>query len=106
MKVKHVRVIVRRSVMEGVNLTVPAYEGPVLEAVHGATQIEKHEDVLIDVPDVSASNEYDRLARTYGINSEAPRIPVVEYVYGRQETGAFAKAVGASIVEGKSVRAA
>ncbi len=48
--------------------------------------------------------EYDRLARVYGMHPQV-RMPMVERVYGRFEDGRFAKALGVEALEDMSLAA-
>ena len=79
---------IRKSELSVIRVTVPAWEGPVLQAVHGE-EVQFVEEVEINRdPPESAGDEYERLANKY--RDEADKPPFVHAVYG-----AFAPGVAA-----------
>ena len=80
MLAKHVTVLVRRDMAEVIGTTVFEHEVEILRDMHGDSNVEltdkEHEVVEID-----ASEEFDRLANTYGRNEEGQMF--VERVIGR-----------------------
>lgn len=90
---------IRKNELMTIQVTVPAWEGPVLQAVHGEeVQFVKEVDIIRDPP-ISAIDEYDRLANKY--TDEADRPPFVHAVYGAFAPGvaALQKAMDAAITE-------
>jgi hypothetical protein len=92
---------IRKSELSVIRVTVPAWEGPVLQAVHGEeVQFVDEVEITRDPPD-SAGDEYERLANKY--RDEADKPPFVHAVYGAFAPGvaALQKAMDAAITEEK-----
>lgn len=98
MSVRYVTLLVRRNVMETIVRTVPLYEAPILEAIHGGDALKSQGEIERDVPMPDVKSEFNRLVRVYGRHDESG-LPMVEYVYGRPTTGALENAIKASIAK-------
>lgn len=98
MSLRYTKLLIKRNVMESIARTVPLYEAPILEAIHGADAIAVTGEAERDVETPDANAEFERLARLYGPHPESG-LAMVEYVYGRPTTGALAKAIEASTIK-------
>lgn len=90
MKVKMQTVDVRRSELTTIRVTVPAWELPVLQALHGATKVTPVSESLVEAQTPDADTEYQRLSGRYG----RERLPdgslggvIAESVFGQFQPG-------------------
>lgn len=102
---KYAKLTIKRNVMESIACTVPLYEAPILEAIHGASAMTMHGETEREVEPRDVNAEHARLMRLYGRHDESG-LPLVEYVYGRPTTGQLEKAIEASIVKRRKSAAA
>lgn len=78
---KVLKVKVRRSPQHVQHVEVPAWELPVLQAVHGAgVTVEGERFLARELPD--ADTEFSRLSRRYKHPESSPEAPYVSQVYG------------------------
>lgn len=90
MKIKVKCVDIRRSETTVIRVEVPAWELPLLEALHGKTALTPAGDRVIegDVPEATA--EFERLSARYGaeLNKDGSRgMIIAEAVYGQFQPG-------------------
>lgn len=78
---KLVKVLVSRGKMMALPRTVGAHEVAVLQSVHGEAAVRVMGEAG-ECPAPDASEEYERLARFYGVDAER-KATHVELVYGR-----------------------
>ena len=102
---KYAKLTIKRNVMESITRTVPLYEAPILEAIHGASAMTMHGEVEREVEQPNVNAEHARLTRLYGRHDESG-LPVVEYVYGRPTSGQLEKAIEASMTKHRKSAAA
>lgn len=89
-KIKHHVVDVRRDELLTVQRTVPAWELPLLQAVHGAENVAEVGAMTLERDVPHAGDEYQRLETRYGKskrddNSDGP--PYISLVYGESVGG-------------------
>lgn len=89
MKLKYTRVkITMERVQAAVTKSVPAWEVPVIQAIHPDTEIVK--DIVIDTKPPSVADEYERLSQAYGaerLEGGTAGPPYIEGVYGKGALG-------------------
>lgn len=95
------RVTVKRDAMTSIPVDVREHEMPILEVLHGDDAIEVVQTMVMDVPDLSVDEEYDRLLRKYALT----RTDVVEKVYPSRRNLADAMGVAYKVKRG-AVRSA
>lgn len=78
---------VRMSELHTQQLTVGAWEVPVLQAVHGSEDVHIIGSVSQDREPPEAAEEYQRLERRYGIDREQGGVSYVAQVYGQHGVG-------------------
>lgn len=78
---KYIRAKIRLSELHSQNVTVPAWELPLLQAIHG-TGVREIGDVHVDRPAPAAADEFARLAGKYRHPENTPDNPYVAQVYG------------------------
>lgn len=79
--VKFIKAKIRRSPQHVQRVVVPAWELPVLQAVHGAgVSVDGEQFIDREPPDVDT--EFARLARRYKHPENSPESPYVAQVYG------------------------
>lgn len=75
-----------RDILMQVERTIPAWEVPVLDLVHGGQiMVLEDKDVIVDRPLPNPQNEYERLEavyRNHRTEGGAPGAPVVAKVFG------------------------
>lgn len=90
---KTVTVEIRRSELSTIRSTVPAWELPLLRAVHGVANLTPVEEGKKDAPLPETEPEFERLANRYGRERKddgSVGDPIVEAVYGKFEAGLMA----------------
>lgn len=89
MKIRYQEIEVHMERSESrVTITVPEWEVPIVQAVHPDTQVKRN--VCFDVPTLSVSAEYGRLADAYGAErEEGGKVggPYIATVYGDKSQG-------------------
>ena len=108
-KIRYVRLNIRRSELHTVEVAVPAWEVPIIEAMHGKpdegeTAVTVLGDTLIEKKPPRPADEYTRLANRYkdAKNDDGSKsLPYVSAVYGQFGVGqgALASAIRAATVE-------
>lgn len=82
------KVVITKNELQTQTLTVPPWEVPVLQAVHGgAEEVQLVDEVEVegrDMPD--PVDEMERLANRYGSDEDSP-VPFVAQVYGQHAPG-------------------
>lgn len=78
---KYIQATIRLSEMHTQNISVPAWEFPVVQAVHG-NGVKETGTVTVDRPVPAASDEFQRLANKYRAPAGSPDTPYVAQVYG------------------------
>lgn len=90
MKVKLHVVDIRRSELSTTRVTVPAWELPILQAVHGAVGVTPVEEKIVEAETPEAEAEFMRLTGRYGYgrNKDGSRGALfAEAVYGQHQAG-------------------
>lgn len=108
-KIRYVRLSVRRSELHTAEITVPAWELPLVEAVHGSrdegsTAVTVLGDVFVEREAPNAGDEFVRLSNRYKLAKNedgSPSLPFVAAVYGQFGVGtaALASAIRNATVE-------
>lgn len=83
---KYVNVLVERSEHLSVPATVPAWEVPVLQIIHGEERVVIRDEVDRKVDAPNEVHEYERLERCYGADVKTERSFVAE-IYGQPPLG-------------------
>ena len=99
MKYRYERLRVRLSELHTQNITVPAWEAPVVQAVHGES-VESLGETVHERAEVDVHDEFARLANKYR-EPEPGQPPFVAAVYGSFGPGltALTRAVNEAVVE-------
>lgn len=97
---------IRHNELSTLHVDVPAWELPVLQAVHGGSVVETGE-FLVDRDPPSAADEFERLTNRYkeapGEDGSISKLPFVAAVYGQFNIGVTA--LTAAIREATVVKA-
>lgn len=78
---RHLKLQVRRSESEILNVDVPPWEGPIVEYVHGGENVSVVGEIVFERDYPEVTSELDRLRTRYGVEPGASRSRVEE-VYG------------------------
>lgn len=90
MKVKLKTLDIRRSELSTTRVTVPAWEVPILQAVHGLVGVTPVSEDIVEAETPEAEAELQRLTSRYGYsrNKDGSRGPLfAEAVYGQHQAG-------------------
>lgn len=94
MSVKMASLKIRRSELSVIAITVPQWEVPILEAVHGRVNLEPVSTTLdADALPPNVEEEFERLTKRYGFARNKDGSigePHAENVYGKHAAGAMA----------------
>lgn len=87
--------LVTRGPMEAIGVAVWPWEVEILRAMYGDSETVEQGPTGPELPIPDAANEFDRIARRYGMHDDA-KVPWVQVVYGPFGRGEFARAVQAA----------
>jgi hypothetical protein len=103
---KYISAKIRLSELHAQNVAIPAWELPILQAVHGAGVSEVGE-LEVDRPAPEAADEFQRLAMKYRHPENSPESPFVAQVYGAFGPGIsrLAQEIERAVIKPKAKRA-
>lgn len=104
---RYINATVRLSELHSQHVTIPAWELPLLEALHGAS-VTATGDQTLDRPVPDAADEFSRLATKYRHPENRPEAPFVAQVYGAFGPGVakLKQEIERAVVKPKAKRAA
>jgi hypothetical protein len=90
MKVRFAKIDIKRSELTTIHREVPAWELPILKAIHGFVNVAVLENTVRDAVVPDAETEFERLKGRYGRSRNedgSVGMPFVEAVYGQFASG-------------------